>query len=199
MIDSRYKNSKIYKITDIGYNMCYIGSTIQPLSKRFSHHKGTYHTDACASSIIFKTYGRDNCKITLLKNYPCDNVEQLKAKEGEYIESMDCVNKFIADGNKALWDKRHYEKNKEKYSERNKLNYQKNKPKRLEQAKTWGDNNREYKRQKDKEYREKNKEILNPKKLEPILCECGCYSVRSSIARHRQSKKHIELMKLKET
>ena len=42
MTDNKYANGKIYKITDIGYNKCYIGSTIQPLCKRMLGHRQDY-------------------------------------------------------------------------------------------------------------------------------------------------------------
>ena len=197
-MDNRYQNGKIYKITDFGFNICYIGSTIQPLSKRFGHHKGTYRTSPCASASIFETYGANNCKITLVESYPCENREQLKAREGYHIENTDCVNKHIAGGNKSAWDKRYYNKNKGHILAHNKT-YRENHQKEVkEQKQVYRETHKEAKRLTDREYRKNNREMIRAKQLEHILCECGCYSVRSSIARHRQTKKHIELMNKKE-
>ena len=42
-----------------------------------------------------------------------------------------------------------------------------------------------------------NKEEERKKKIEKIKCECGLFSVRSSLARHTKSKKHIKLMENK--
>ena len=193
-MDSRYKHGKIYKITDIGYNMCYIGSTIQPLSKRFGHHKETYDTHPCASACIFQTYGAENCKITLIEEYPCQNREQLRAREGHYIETTDCVNKFIAGGNKSLWNKRYYNNNKEYILARNKIYQNTHQEEIKAQRQSYRETHREQKRQADREYRQKNGETLRAKQSEKVLCECGCYSVRSSIARHRTSQKHAMLM-----
>ena len=39
---NRYENGKIYKITDVGYNKCYIGSTCENLSKRMERHRKQY-------------------------------------------------------------------------------------------------------------------------------------------------------------
>ena len=39
-------------------------------------------------------------------------------------------------------------------------------------------------------YREKNKKYI----LEKIECECGCFCVRSQMARHRRSQRHLNLM-----
>ena len=41
-ITNKYQNGKIYKITDIGYNKCYIGSTTEGLSLRMACHRGSY-------------------------------------------------------------------------------------------------------------------------------------------------------------
>ena len=35
---NKYQNGRIYKIVDVGYNKCYIGSTIQLLAVRKSKH-----------------------------------------------------------------------------------------------------------------------------------------------------------------
>ena len=196
-MDNKYQKSKIYKITDLGHNEMYIGSTVQPLSKRFSHHKDTYLTHPCSSAYMFETYGKDNCKVILIEEYPCENREQLRAREGYYIETLNCVNKFIPGGNKSDWDKRYYNKNKETISEKSKAHYQEHKTEIKEKCKQYRENNRERKREVDKAYRINKWEELNAKKLEPILCECGCYSVRSSIARHMKSKKHLKLMESK--
>ena len=41
MDSSKYQNGKIYKITDIGYSKCYIGSTCESLSNsRMSQDTG---------------------------------------------------------------------------------------------------------------------------------------------------------------
>lgn len=45
-----------------------------------------------------------------------------------------------------------------------------------------------------KQYREKNRDILNQKKSKPIKCKCGSIVTKTHIARHRKSKKHLELL-----
>ena len=42
MTDNKYTNGKLYKITDIAYNECYIGSTIETLSQRMAGHRNKY-------------------------------------------------------------------------------------------------------------------------------------------------------------
>ena len=48
-----------------------------------------------------------------------------------------------------------------------------------------------------KTYSENNKEYIKAYNGERITCECGCIVTRCCLSRHRKSKKHIELMKVK--
>ena len=115
-----YQNGKIYKIEDIGGNMCYIGSTTkQLLSQRMSEHrskftayqKGTYHKITAFS--LFETYGIDNCRIVLLELSPCDTKDELVSREAHYIRTMQCINKIIPDRKKVESDIAYRLKNKE--------------------------------------------------------------------------------------
>jgi hypothetical protein len=97
-----YNNGKIYKIEDLNGEMCYIGSTTKDrLCQRMVDHRTKYHcwrtgkTNKCTVFDIFDTYGIDNCRIVLLETYPCNNRDELTAKEGEYILATKCINKRI--------------------------------------------------------------------------------------------------------
>ena len=39
---NKYHNGKIYKVVDVGYNKCYIGSTTESLSQRMARHRSAY-------------------------------------------------------------------------------------------------------------------------------------------------------------
>ena len=88
MTDNKYANGKIYKITDIGYNKCYIGSSIQPLCKRMVEHRAKFKQfrsgkiRVITSFGLFEEYGVENCKIELIEEFPCDTKEQLLQREG---------------------------------------------------------------------------------------------------------------------
>ena len=96
-----YSKGKIYKITDIGYNECYYGSTIQPLSKRIGKHRSDYKRykdgkcNNVTSFILFDKYGVENCKIELVEDCDCKTKEELHKREGFYIRNNECVNKVI--------------------------------------------------------------------------------------------------------
>jgi hypothetical protein len=96
-----YQDAKIYKIECNETNKIYIGSTCLPtLSKRLAHHVADYKrykegkTKKYMSS--FEVLKNNNYDIYLLENYPCNNRDELRAKEGEYIKQFECINKNIA-------------------------------------------------------------------------------------------------------
>ena len=103
-----YQNGKIYKIEDVGGNMCYIGSTTKDfLSKRMSEHRSKYrywqldHTKTKYSVFdIFEAYGIENCRIVLVELCACDTKDELIKSEAHYIRTMNCVNKIYLLGHK---------------------------------------------------------------------------------------------------
>ena len=109
-MDERYTTGKIYKIVNIGYDMCYYGSTIQELSSRMSTHRANFKRfeSIGATNIsvyrIFEKYGVENCKIELVESYACKNRSELESREGFYIRNNSCVNK-IAPGIEARKEK----------------------------------------------------------------------------------------------
>ena len=98
---NKYHNAKIYKITDNDYNKCYIGSTCEDLSQRMARHRYNYHNAKAwnvltSANRLFDEYGKDNCKIELIENYPCENREELLRREGFHIKNNDCINRCVA-------------------------------------------------------------------------------------------------------
>lgn len=93
---SDYKNGKIYKITSPHTDKIYIGSTIQPLEIRLSKHRHDYkrYCDGrynYVSSLELIDCG--DCKIELIKNYPCNSKKELEQEEYRIQnENENCVN-----------------------------------------------------------------------------------------------------------
>ena len=110
---NRYENGKIYKITDVGYNKCYIGSTCESLSKRMERHRKQYKeyikgrmkkkTTAMIYSMKWVLRNIENCKIELIENYPCQSKEELFKREGGHIKATECVNRQIAGRTQQEW------------------------------------------------------------------------------------------------
>ena len=176
--NNTYQNGKIYKIVDVGYNKCYIGSTVQALSSRMGKHRESYKakTKGCSSFQLFDEFGLANCKIELVELYPCTSNEELRQREGYHIQAKDCVNKRVEGRTrKEIQDayntthkdirRRYYEQNKETLLEYHKQYYQANKE---HQQNTTG---------------------------EIICCPiCGSYGRRGDRARHEKTKKHQDAL-----
>ena len=116
-----YRNSKIYKLIDITNDECvYVGSTTNKyLSTRMALHRREYKT--CPNRKVYKnirqTCGIENVRIILIKNYPCDTIEELEAVEYEYIRELSSLKYHHC----------HYPVNSRTIKERNKQYYEDNK------------------------------------------------------------------------
>ena len=62
MNNNVYKNGKIYKVVDVGYNEQYVGSATVELSKRMTRHRTKYRQyqkddkNSYTSFILFEKY-----------------------------------------------------------------------------------------------------------------------------------------------
>ncbi len=86
-----YLQSKIYKITN-DYNCdIYIGSTCDTLVKRFSYHKSDSSKESKKERPLYKLMneiGFERFRIQLICDYPCEDIYQLRKKEGEFIRQI---------------------------------------------------------------------------------------------------------------
>ena len=92
-----YNLGKIYLIECMNTKQKYYGSTCEPtLWRRISAHRASFKVNQkngrqfCCSFIILNN---DNFNISLIENYPCNNRDELNAREKFHISSNDCVNK----------------------------------------------------------------------------------------------------------
>jgi hypothetical protein len=160
-----YSKGKIYAIRCTDSDDVYIGSTVESLSKRMSGHRTDYKSkpNKCRSHILI---GRGTAYIELVEDFPCDNVEQLRKREGEIIRSRVCVNRCVAGRTKE----EHYRDNRDRFLEYHKEYSEKNRDAILEQKKEYYKENRdailEQKKEYNKEYRQKNKDKINAQRKE---------------------------------
>ena len=180
-----YSKGKVYKLVSNQTDKIYIGSTVQPLYKRCFQHKCTYtrYLNGKYHYVTsFEIVKYDDCEIILIEECPCENVEQLRARERHFIELLDCVNKRIPGRNK----KEYYEDNKEKVLERRKKYYEDNKEKLLECHKKYYEDNKEKIADQNAGYYQANKEKI----AEKFTCECGVTIRKDSKSKHERSIKH---------
>lgn len=111
-----YKNGKIYKLQcDDGH--FYIGSTATELHKRFYLHKS--NSKQAPNTRVYKHIdGKwDSVRIVLVEEFPCENKNQLRRKEDEYIRGVRadplCLNVKLAHNPDPPKRERKKEKKKE--------------------------------------------------------------------------------------
>ena len=96
MID--YSTYKIYKIESEKGDGIYIGATVRSLDSALIDHFKQYqlYKDKnirwSPSFKLFDKYGSDNCKITLIEDYPCKKKKIAELRRDEIIASHQCVN-----------------------------------------------------------------------------------------------------------
>jgi hypothetical protein len=106
----------------------------------------------------------DKVEIILVEKYPCNDKIELHKRERYYIENNECINKYIPSRTIKEYQKKYYENNKDNIK----------------------DNMNDY-------YKD-NKDKIKQIKSEKISCECGSVIRKGEISRHKQSKKHNEIL-----
>ncbi len=85
-----YSKGKIYRFT--AGDLTYYGSTTQPLYARMGVHRDDFKKGkSYASCVVLQQDPK--AKIVLVEDFPCENREQLNAREQHFIETYPCVNK----------------------------------------------------------------------------------------------------------
>ena len=177
-----YQNGKIYKIISFDNpDICYIGSTVQTLCKRFGGHVANYKqylkadkTKKYTTSCKMVCY--PDARIYLIEQYPCDNKSELERREGqiikEYMKDDDLenpVNCFIAGRTK----KEYYIDNQNEIKER---------------TKHYHINNYDKVKERVKQYHINNKETINEKRKIKVNCEyCDKCVRKQDIKRHHRT------------
>ena len=108
-----YENVKFYTIRSpsLPDGWDYIGSTTQSLTKAMAAYRQAARKNVGGGSIelnIRNTVVRQaNAYIKLIKNYPCENVQQLKKEKARMIERSDCLNKLLS-GCRSVFEQNAY-------------------------------------------------------------------------------------------
>jgi hypothetical protein len=137
-----FQNGKIYAIRSHQTAQVYVGSTIQPLSVRLGKHRLPSNSTSSRAIMRFP-----DAYIELIENYPCADKNELNRREGEFIRTMDCVNKIIAGRTPAEYRA----DNKERLNQ---------------QCREWHADHREESNQKNREWHADHREESNQKSRE---------------------------------
>jgi hypothetical protein len=166
-----YRDGKIYKIVSNQTDQVYFGSTTNSLTRRLTDHRAKYknYQKGIGRYITsFTILKFDDAQIILVEDYPSERKDHLHARERFFIESHNCVNKYIPNRTKREYD----EANREKIKE---------------YGKEYRDTNKEQIKGKNKEYYQNNKQKINQK----ISCPtCSGQFTTSNKTNHARSAKH---------
>jgi hypothetical protein len=208
-----YSNTIIYKLCckDLNITELYVGHTTDMRRRKSSHkskcnkENGKYY-NLNVYQFIRANGGWNNWGMIEIERYDAIDGYDAKKKERYWIEELKAtLNSNIPTRtlkeyeesrkeNKKEYNKEYFQNNKEKEKERQKKYHENNKEIIKEKRKELYNNNKEKIAEKNKKYRENNIE----KNKEKITCECGCIIRMDSLAKHKKTKKHIELMSMKE-
>lgn len=174
----QYNNSKIYCIRNHTSDDIYIGSTTQTLCQRMAEHRSRVKNNIKPHYLLYqkmKELGVENFYIELVEECPCDNLEQLRKKEGEYIRTMGTLNRIIS----GRTDKEYQIDNKEKIKTNKQVYHQNNKDKLNKRS---------------NDYYYDNKDDLLQARAEVIECECGVGFTKQHKLRHLDSAFHKQYL-----
>lgn len=169
-----YQNGKIYKMVNNETNDFYVGSTTK---KYLAHRKSGHHQDSKQevrkSPLMqaIRTYGITTFSIILIEKYPCQDKDELCAREQYWIDQLKPTYNVF----KALLTDEECKQYRAQYDKEYKATHK--------------DKIREIQRK----TREKNKEKRNAK----AICECGASVSRYTLNRHMSSLKHLSTMETK--
>ena len=92
-----YLKSLIYTLRSRSReDLVYIGATTQTLANRMGGHRRNFmywKEKRAGFETAYEILEMGDEYIELLEEYPCENVDQLRRRQGELIRSMECVNK----------------------------------------------------------------------------------------------------------
>ena len=159
-----FSKGKIYKLVSNKSSDVYIGSCLIDLSKRLYGHKSKYNN--CVSKGMFVNDAI--ISIVLIEDYPCENKNQLKARELHYITTLQCINinkPFISDikiinGDNKEWQKQYQAQYNETHKEKNAQYKETHKEHIVQQQAQYKVINKEQIAQYNKQYRESHKEQI---------------------------------------
>jgi group I intron endonuclease len=174
-----YSKGKIYVIRNTVNDLVYVGSTTQLLCQRMTlHRRKAIQLTHLPLYQAFAEIGVTKFFIELVDIYPCENMEQLLKKEGEYIRQFDSY--------KNGYNARIAGRAKNEY-------YTENKETIKEQVKGFKNANVDLIRERKKQEYLKVRDSLRA----IIECECGCLVSKYSLTKHKKRQIHIKAMEQK--
>ena len=178
-----YSKGQIYTIRNRNDNAkIYVGSTIQPLYKRFYSHK--IDSQRYMNMLLYKEVNYDwtNWYIELYENCPCNSKTELEKREGEVIRLIGTLNCRIEGRDKKQYRIDNIEKIKER-EKQYKIN-------NADKIKQYNINNVDKIKEYDKQYYIENADKIKERKKQ-------YYQNNADKIKEKQNQKYLEKKKNK--
>ena len=107
----KYQDGKIYKILNSETSDIYVGSTCQRLAKRMMNHRTRVKEGK--DTLLYRKMreiGIEHFYIELVENFPCESLEQLNKREGEWMREIATLNEKVAGRTKKEYKQDYKEK-----------------------------------------------------------------------------------------
>ena len=119
-----YADGKIYRIDCLTSGLVYFGATCKKtVAQRLAKHVNNYNTwvrnNTNKYMTSFEVLKNNNYIISLIEECPCENKDQLNARESFFIRNNDCVNKTIPNRTSGEYNLKYRNDNAEKIKKYN--------------------------------------------------------------------------------
>ena len=189
-----FSNGSVYCIRNWIDDDVYVGSTCQPLSKRFFVHWRHLKDDNYSQMKLctkMKDLGEEHFYIELIEKVECENIEELRRKEGEYIRTMGTLNERVAGRSKRQFALERKEQNKATRQTKLQEEMPKRRKQHAEYKRMWAKNNEDRVKQNQQRFFDK---IKNDETYKSRQCECGGSFTWLHKQRHSRTKRHQQYL-----
>jgi group I intron endonuclease len=175
-----FSKGKIYAIRNYDNDKIYIGSTVQKLCSRMSSHRKDAKTRPHSIYKAMNEIGIDKFYIELIEDYPCENIEQLRSREGHFIRQFDSMKNGY---NEKLAGRSEKERALEYYYE--------HQEEQIARSRAYREQHREELNERVREYGKKNKELIaERRRSKKAICpHCNKEMRKDSLNNHIKNKK----------
>jgi len=193
-----YSKSIIYTIRS--RDSVYVGSTIDFRSRKYQHKCYIYNEKNKNYNVkLYKTIRENDGEwdIQPYSKYPCKDILELTIEEERIRQLLKAdmnTNSCGTGLTKNEYKKQYNDINKVKIKKVKKQYYQKNKDKLNENMKQYREQHKDEIKKYFQNMSVEKKNQRNEKKIEKVICECGCVVSSRNMSRHRKSKKHLKLI-----
>jgi len=197
-----YSKSIIYTIRS--RDSVYVGSTIDFRSRKYQHKCCIYNEKNKNYNVkLYKTIRENDGEWDMqpYSKYPCKDILELTIEEERIRQLLkadmnikNCGTGIEYGTTEKEYMKQYNDINKVKIKKVKKQYYQKNKDKLNENMKQYREQHKDEIKKYFQNMSVEKKNQRNEKKIEKVICECGCVVSSRNMSRHRKSKKHLKLI-----